>query len=94
MTTTPGKDNCIMSTVFDQPATLALNRVRQDAIRQLVRELSDRQPAENSPVDLVCGVGIFSKLLAALGLEVVGVNGRAEDLEEAQRGYPTVQFVR
>lgn len=50
-------------------------------------------------VDMGCGPGVFSFLLADLGLEVLGIDGAAEmvracELESARRGLKTVRFVQ
>lgn len=44
-------------------------------------------------MDAGCGVGYFSEFLAGLGLQVTGVEGRAENVQEARRRYPKINFV-
>jgi 2-polyprenyl-3-methyl-5-hydroxy-6-metoxy-1,4-benzoquinol methylase len=80
-----------MKTVFDRARSSAINKARQDRIKGVLNELRTVSPIKTA-VDLGCGVGIFSKFLTDLGMEVVGVEGRLENITEAQRRYPTIKF--
>jgi len=44
-------------------------------------------------IDIGCGVGYFAKFLADLGLAVVAVDGRPENVIEARSRYPHLRFV-
>jgi SAM-dependent methyltransferase len=43
-------------------------------------------------IDVGCGVGHFAALLTGLGLQVTAVDGRNENVQEAQRRYPRIRF--
>lgn len=43
-------------------------------------------------VDVGCGLGHFSGFLNGLGLDVVGVDGRDENVREASRRFPKIPF--
>ena len=79
-------------TVFDRANSLAINEAREKKIKEVLKALQALSPVV-SAVDMGCGVGIFSKLLGDLGMEVVGVDGRVENVTEARRRYPAMRFV-
>ena len=43
-------------------------------------------------IDVGCGLGHFASLLTGLGLQVTAVDGRNENVREAQRRYPHIRF--
>lgn len=43
-------------------------------------------------LDVGCGVGFFSRYLSGLGLKVLGVDGREENVAEAKRRVPSMEF--
>jgi len=43
-------------------------------------------------IDVGCGLGYFSGLLGSLDLRVTGVDGRQQNVEEAQRRFPRIAF--
>jgi SAM-dependent methyltransferase len=45
-----------------------------------------------SAADVGCGVGYFSGFLRELGFDVVGFDGRPENLSEAKRRFPSIEF--
>lgn len=60
-------------------------------VSRLISEL--RQPLElRTSIDVGCGLGHFSGLLMSLGLDVCGVDGRHQNVEEAQRRFPGIPF--
>jgi SAM-dependent methyltransferase len=79
------------SWVFDQAHYDALNAARGDTLRRLLPELKQRLSLKTA-LDLGCGVGHFAELLHNFGLEVLAVDGRAENVEEAKRRYPQLRF--
>jgi FkbM family methyltransferase len=42
--------------------------------------------------DVGCGIGHFSKFLRELGFEVVGIDGREENVREAEHRYANIEF--
>jgi SAM-dependent methyltransferase len=77
--------------IFDQQHYDLLNRSRGDVVSRLLAEV--KQSLElRTAVDVGCGLGHFSGLLQSLGFEVTGVDGRKENVEEAQRRFPPVAF--
>ncbi len=77
--------------VFDREHYPPLNRARGASVQRALAEL---QPALElrTAVDLGCGLGYFSSLLRSLGLQVSAVDGRRENVEEAQRRFPDIPF--
>ena len=77
--------------VFDQQHYQALNNSREQVLRALIEE--QRVPLElQSAIDIGCGLGHFSHFLTSLGLRVVGVDAREENVLEARRRYPGIEF--
>jgi FkbM family methyltransferase len=79
------------SLIFDQPHYSALNRAREEALQQFLGSVG-KQLRLRSAVDVGCGVGYFSALLQALHFDVLGLDGRRENLEEAEARVPGVEF--
>jgi tRNA (mo5U34)-methyltransferase len=78
-------------TVFDRAASLAVNEARERKIKEVIESLRTLSPVVTA-VDIGCGVGTFSRLLADLGLAVMGVDGRLENVTEARRRHPAIRF--
>src|ERR1700760_1449766 len=78
-------------TAFDTRYYLDLIRARGATIRRVVRAL---RPALGlrTAVDAGCGVGFFAQTLNELGLEVRGFDGRFENVVEARKRFPKVEF--
>jgi SAM-dependent methyltransferase len=78
--------------VFDMPHATRLTEARisflQDWLPHLVRSLGLR-----TALDVGCGVGYFSRYLTDLGLHVVAIDGRPENISEAQRRSAQVTFL-
>lgn len=77
--------------VFDQPHYDALNAAREAVIRSLVESLRKDHTLQ-SAVDLGCGVGHFSGFLRDLGFNVLALDGRQANLDEARRRFPGIEF--
>jgi SAM-dependent methyltransferase len=77
--------------VFDLQHYDALNISRGEVVSRLLSELT--QPLGlRTAVDIGCGLGYFSNLLRSLGLDVRGVDGRSQNVEEAQHRFPDIPF--
>jgi SAM-dependent methyltransferase len=79
------------SWVFDGPPAMKLTLARQALLTPLLAHLKRRLDL-HSALDLGCGVGYFSTFLSGMGLNVVGVDGRAENVQEAARRFPDITF--
>lgn len=76
--------------IFDESAYQILNPPRALAIKDVLSELSVL--GLKTSADVGCGLGYFSSLLHSLGLHVTGIEGRSENVEEARRRVPQVNF--
>jgi FkbM family methyltransferase len=76
---------------FDQPHYVALNKVREAALRPLVASLQ-KNTEFRTVVDVACGLGYFSAVMEDLGFDVLAVDGRAQNVEEARRRYREIRF--
>lgn len=77
--------------VFDQSHYDALNAARGETVARLLPELKQRLNLETA-LDLGCGLGHYAKLLHGHGLDVLAVDGRSENVEEARRRHPQLKF--
>ena len=76
---------------FDGEHYQGLNSSRTPVISAVVSEVR-RQFDLQTVVDVGCGVGYFSAFLKSLGFQVIAVDGRRENTEEAKRRVPQVTF--
>jgi SAM-dependent methyltransferase len=79
------------SWVFDQSHYDALNAAREGTLQRILPDLHQRLGLK-TVLDLGCGLGHYAKFLQGHGLQVLGVDGRAENVEEARRRYPEINF--
>jgi len=77
---------------FDLPSAQEFTRVRQSVVQELLGDLR-RYMELTSALDVGCGVGYFSRFLADLKFRVVGVDGREENVREAERRNPDITFL-
>lgn len=77
---------------FDAPYYQSITQARLNFIAGFLPELK-RTLGCASALDLGCGLGEFSAFLAGSGLQTMGVDGREENVQEAQRRYPQLRFV-
>lgn len=77
---------------FDIESTREFTRIRQTVVGGLVAKLRQRTSLV-SALDVGCGVGYFSRFLADLKFQVLGVDGREENIQEAQRRNPDLKFL-
>jgi tRNA (mo5U34)-methyltransferase len=78
--------------VFDQQESLRVNEARMAALRPVLKEVATALGDLRNVLDIGCGVGYFSKFLDELGFKVVGMDGRAENIVEASRRLPGIDF--
>jgi SAM-dependent methyltransferase len=77
--------------VFDLPHYQALNETRERFLRELLPAWMQELNLKTA-VDVGCGQGHFSAFLQSAGLRVMACDGRRENVEEAARKYPNVDF--
>lgn len=76
---------------FDQQIYRELNAAREATVRELIPQLKRLMPIATA-VDIGCGVGYFSDVLHSLGLKVLGLDAREQNVLEARRRYPHLRF--
>lgn len=79
--------------VFDLKVYGELNAARGAVVSDLIAELGGPLGLRTA-VDVACGAGYFSGLLKTLGLEVTGVDGRSQNIEESRQRQPGIRFER
>ena len=77
--------------IFDAPESVRIVQARQDFLQRLIPGLQQRLGLKTA-LDVGCGVGYFSKFLHEAGFRVSAFDGRKENIEEAQRRVPNVEF--
>lgn len=80
------------SHLFDAQYYELINQARRDVVSQLLADLKPKLDLKTA-IDVGCGLGYFSQFLSSLGLQVTAIDGRQENLEEAQRRNPGVRFL-
>ena len=78
--------------VFDIPWARDFTRARQAFAKEFL-EAVRKQIDLSSAVDVGCGVGDFSKFLSGMGIKVVAVDGRQENVTEGKRRHPEITFL-
>lgn len=79
------------SWVFDQTHYDALNIARGETVQRLLPELKQRLNLKTA-LDLGCGLGHYADILHGYGFEVLGIDGRSDNVKEARRRYPHLNF--
>ncbi len=77
--------------VFDLEESQRLVEARGEFLRCFVTDFKDRLELRTA-LDAGCGVGHFSSLLQQMGLRVTAFDARAENVEEARRRNPGIDF--
>ncbi len=80
------------SLVFDLPHATRFTEVRRAFFEKWLPALVASQGLRTA-LDVGCGVGHFTDYLAGLGLRAVGVDARQDNVVEAQRRHPQIEFV-
>lgn len=79
--------------VFDLEHYEFLNRARGDIVSQLLPEIR-KQCNLQTAIDIGCGLGYFSQLLKSLGFHVTAVDGRQQNVDEAQRRNQDIRVLQ
>lgn len=77
--------------VFDGEHARQVNEARRRVLEDLLGKWIGRHGLRTA-LDAGCGIGWFSGVLADLGLRTVAFDGREENVAEARRRYPGVEF--
>lgn len=77
--------------VFDQSHYDALNAAREATVRSILPDLRQRLGLKTA-LDLGCGLGHYTDFLHKQGFDVLAVDGRAENVQEARRRFPQLRF--
>lgn len=77
--------------LFDRPCTKHLTKVRQDLVADFLAAARTEANIETA-IDVGCAIGDFSSFLEEKGLRAMGVDGRPENVEEARRRFPGIEF--
>ena len=77
--------------VFDAKHYDLLNQDRAETFAKVFAPLQKAKGLKTA-LDLGCGIGHFSSFLSEQGLDVLGVDGREENVLEARRRYPHLKF--
>lgn len=78
---------------FDQEQAKQINKVRMEVLNQLLIGFKDKYQLR-SALDVGCGVGKFSHFLSNLNFKTTAIDGRQENVNEAKRRYPQINFLR
>jgi tRNA (mo5U34)-methyltransferase len=82
---------CPATTPFDQPHYRQLIEARGATLSSVLRKLQPLLSLKTA-LDAGCGVGFFSQMLADMHLSVAAFDGRAENVSEARRRFPSIPF--
>lgn len=77
--------------VFDLLLYQQLIVSRESFLRRVLPHLQ-RELSLRRALDAGCGIGFFSSLLGSLGFRVVAFDGRQDNVDEATRRYPGIDF--
>lgn len=79
--------------IFDASHYESLNTSRAAVVSSLLGQLTPSLQL-NTAIDIGCGLGYFSALLESLGFDVLAVDGRQQNVDEASRRNPGILFKR
>ena len=78
-------------TPFDKLPYRKMIQAREETIRDVVTRVTPVLGLQNA-IDVGAGVGFFSQTLLECGLNVCGIEGRAENVSEARKRFPHIPF--
>jgi SAM-dependent methyltransferase len=77
--------------IFDGPIQTEFREARIEFLRRLLPHWQS-ELGLRTVLDLGCGVGYFSAMLQELGFQVVGIDGREENIAQARERFPAIDF--
>lgn len=77
---------------FDKEHYLRITEARMNFLNRWLPDFITSQDLKNA-LDVGCGVGYFSHYLAGLGLEVVALDSRPENIAEAKLRHQNIRFI-
>jgi len=77
---------------FDKEHYTQINEARLNFLNQWLPELIKTQGLKNV-LDVGCGAGFFSRYLTSLGLKVIALDARSENVSVAQKRHPDIKFL-
>jgi len=77
--------------IFDETHYERINAPRVETLQELLSELMLTSNLRTA-IDVGCGLGYFSQVMAVNGLQVTAVDGRQENVDEARKRYPEIPF--
>ena len=80
------------SWVFDRKSRQRIHESRKEFLGRLLRDFCAGRDFK-TVLDAGCGIGFFSNFLSNLGLKVVGLDAREENIAEARSRHPGIDFV-
>ena len=78
--------------IFDHPAYSRISEARGALLRRVLPEFREKL-ALRTALDVGCGLGYFSVLLRENGFRVWALDGREENVEEARKRHPEIEFL-
>jgi SAM-dependent methyltransferase len=76
---------------FDLPGALSINEKRRAVLERILTDMERQRPLKTA-LDVGCGFGYFADVLAGRGLQVLGVDARSENVAEAARRSPNIEW--
>ena len=77
--------------VFDRPWQSELRHAEMDFLRRVIAPWQSELGLRTA-LDMGCGVGYFSAMLQGLGLQVTATDARSENIAEARKRHPGIDF--
>ncbi len=77
--------------VFDQPHYQSIDEARKPLLREVLSRWK-QQLGLQTAIDVGCGAGHFSVLLRDLGFQLMAIDGRQDNVEEARRRCPGIEI--